>query len=169
MKRKGREFQLTSQMGEYLVAVELGRRGYICTTFTQNVPDFDIIAIDESLKRSIPIQVKTMRKGGSFQSRATQWMDIEFEGELQKIVRKKPLAKPKLIYVMVELGERYGEDSFFVLRMRELQNLYYHNYKQWLEKCGGRRPRKPESLHNAIWPRHLEKYRDNWKILKEEQ
>ena len=67
---------------------------------------------------------------------------------------------------MVELGERYGEDSFFVLRLRELQEIYYQSYKGWLEKCGGRRPRSPKSLHNAIWSKHLEKYRDNWEILK---
>lgn len=42
----GRENQLTKQVGEYLVAAELCRRGFIATTFTGNVPDFDIIASD---------------------------------------------------------------------------------------------------------------------------
>jgi len=36
--------QLTKQVGEYLVAAEVCRRGLIATTFTGNVPHYDIIA-----------------------------------------------------------------------------------------------------------------------------
>ena len=42
--RSGRKNLLTKQIGEYLVAAELGRQGLIATTFTGNVPDFDILA-----------------------------------------------------------------------------------------------------------------------------
>jgi len=35
----GRSNKLVGQTGEYLVAAELSRRGYIATTFTGNVPD----------------------------------------------------------------------------------------------------------------------------------
>ena len=168
MKTKGRAFQLTGQIGEYLVAVELGRRGYICTTFTQNVPDFDILAIDETLKRTIPIQVKTIRKGGGFQSRGTQWMEIEFEGDYQIVKGKTKITNPDLIYVLVELGDNYGEDKFYLLRKKQLQQLYFRNYKNWLKKHGGKKPRKPESLHCAIGARDLKKYEDNWGILEEE-
>ena len=35
---KGRHNKLVGQTGEYLVAAELSRRGYIATTFTGNVP-----------------------------------------------------------------------------------------------------------------------------------
>ena len=41
----GRSLQLTKQVGEYLVAAELCRRKLIATTFTGNVPDYDIVAI----------------------------------------------------------------------------------------------------------------------------
>jgi hypothetical protein len=40
----GRDVQLTRQIGEYLVCAELGRRGWIATTFTGSVPGFDILA-----------------------------------------------------------------------------------------------------------------------------
>ena len=46
--KTGRSKYLTKQAGEYLVAAELSRRGYIATTFTGNVPDYDIIAVDDS-------------------------------------------------------------------------------------------------------------------------
>ncbi len=119
MRRGGRAYQLTGQIGEYLVAVELGRRDYICTTFTQNVPDFDIIAIDKTLKRKIPIQVKTIRKGGNWQSTTTRWMNVEFIGDIQEIKGKTKISNPTLIHVLVELGEKYGEDRFFLLRKRD--------------------------------------------------
>jgi hypothetical protein len=38
--------QITKQVGEYLVAAEICRRGFIATTFTGNVPHYDI-ASDE--------------------------------------------------------------------------------------------------------------------------
>ena len=40
----GRTSKLVGQTGEYLVAAELSRRGLIATTFTGNVPHYDIIA-----------------------------------------------------------------------------------------------------------------------------
>ena len=41
----GRSNYLTKQTGEYLVAAELSRRGFIATTFTGNVPSYDIVAV----------------------------------------------------------------------------------------------------------------------------
>ena len=43
--------------------------------------------------------------------------------------------------------------------MSDLQNHVAENY------TGGRRPRNPESTHYAIWPKELEKYRDNWDLV----
>ncbi|HOU14094.1 MAG TPA: hypothetical protein PKZ84_13360 [Anaerolineae bacterium] len=61
----GRSNQLTKQLGEYLVACELARRGFVVATFSGNIPDFDLIATDFK-GTSYPIQVKTMR-GGAWQ------------------------------------------------------------------------------------------------------
>ena len=36
----GRQVQLTKQVGEYLVAAELSRRGLLTATFAGNVPDY---------------------------------------------------------------------------------------------------------------------------------
>ncbi|MEY4947887.1 MAG: hypothetical protein RL698_98 [Pseudomonadota bacterium] len=44
----GRRNKLVGQIGEFLVCAELGRLGYVATPFSGNVPDFDIIAVDES-------------------------------------------------------------------------------------------------------------------------
>ena len=46
----GRDMQLTKMIGEYLVCAELCRRGLLATTFTGNVPEFDILATDKRLQ-----------------------------------------------------------------------------------------------------------------------
>ncbi|WP_151891987.1 MULTISPECIES: hypothetical protein [unclassified Halomonas] len=45
---KGRSNKLVGATGEYLVAAELSRRELIATTFTGNVPHYDIVASDEN-------------------------------------------------------------------------------------------------------------------------
>jgi hypothetical protein len=30
---------------------------------------------------------------------------------------------------------------------------------------GGRRPKNPQSMHCAIWPRELERFRNNWALV----
>lgn len=52
--------KLVGQSGEYLVAMELSRRGLIATTFTGNVPHYDIIASDIT-GRHFTVQVKAGR------------------------------------------------------------------------------------------------------------
>jgi VCBS repeat protein len=55
----GRSNYLTKQTGEYLVAAELSRRGCIATTFTGNVPHYDIVAVDEHGGHAL-VQVKAI-------------------------------------------------------------------------------------------------------------
>ena len=53
----GRGMQLTRQAGKHLVVAELGRRGYVATPFSGNIPMFDVLAADLR-GRAVPIQVK---------------------------------------------------------------------------------------------------------------
>ncbi len=55
----GRQNKLVGQTGDYLVASELSRRGLIATTFTGNVPHYDIIASNDKGKH-ISVQVKNV-------------------------------------------------------------------------------------------------------------
>lgn len=165
MKKSGRQMTVVSQAGEFLVSVELTRREYFCTPFAKNVPEFDLIAVDNNLK-SIPIQVKTIRKSSpDFPGTATTWMEVEFEGDVQK-VRKKKLSNPDLIFVFVVLGDKYGEDRFFILSKKEAQEIHFRKYKNWLKKYGGVRPRKPKSLHCSVVPEDLKEYENNWALIE---
>jgi hypothetical protein len=159
----GRSNQLIKQIGEYLVACELARRGLLVATFSGNVPDFDLIATDFK-GSSCPIQVKTV-KGGSWQFSIDKFADITFDGSKQLIGNRKPLSIPDLVCVFVVAAEKYGEDQFFVLEWSKVQDIAIANYTSWLDSHGGVRPRKPDSLHCSIIESDLQPYKDNWSFI----
>jgi len=74
---RGRSTQITGQIGEYLVAAELCRRGFFSTTFTVNIPHYDIIA-SENTGKHIPIQVKAINSG-SWQLNMKKFCDVQIE------------------------------------------------------------------------------------------
>ena len=159
----GHSNQLIKQIGEYLVACELARRGLLVATFSGNVPDFDLIATNIK-GSSCPIQVKTI-KGGSWQFSIDKFADVTFDGNKQIIGNRKPLSIPDLVCVFVVAAEKYGEDQFFVLEWSKVQDIIISNHIRWLDSHGGVRPRKPDSLHCAIVQSALQPYKDNWSVI----
>ena len=75
----GRNMQLTKMISEYLVCAEFCRGGLLATTFTGNVPEFDILATDKDLQ-TIPIQVKGNAKG-DWILRANPFLNINYNEE----------------------------------------------------------------------------------------
>jgi hypothetical protein len=159
----GRGNQLTKQIGEYLVAAELGRRGYVAATFSGNIPDYDIVATDGEFK-SVPVQVKAIT-GNSWQLNFSRFAVVRFEGQRQIVERPLRLATP-IACVMVALGE-YGQDRFYVLEWRQLRDILVRGYRANLKKKNGIRPKRFDSLHTAVSESQLAKYRDNWGLIAE--
>ena len=158
----GRGNQLTKQVGEYLVAAELGRRGYVAATFSGNVPEYDIIATDSQF-RSVPVQVKAIT-GKSWQLDFSRFAEVRFEDRQQIIERPKKQPRP-IACVMVALGD-YGSDRFYILEWRRLRDILVRAYRANLERKGGVRPVRYDSLHTAVSEVELSKYRDNWSLLE---
>jgi hypothetical protein len=165
----GRGMMLTKQIGEYLVACELARRGLVVATFSGNVPDFDIIAINAK-GEAFPVQVKAIR-GGSWQFSVDKFVEIKFDFDSEKQIVKqivgklKPQSIANLVCVFVIAGEKYGDDQFFVLEWKKVQEIAVNSYKSWLELHGNVRPKKHYSLHCAIRKSDLERYQDNWSVI----
>jgi len=82
----GRSNKLVGQTGEYLVAAELSRHGYIATTFTGNVPDYDIIASNE-IGKHVSVQVKASRSSSWQFGDISRYCRVSFKGRHQ-IVRR---------------------------------------------------------------------------------
>lgn len=114
----GRSNKLVGQVGEYLVCAELGKRGFIATSFTGNVPEFDLIIADEKLK-TIPIQVKTSRSD-NWPTKANRWIDIEIDDLNKRQIDhgNSVISNPELIYICVSLSEPDTNirDRFFILK-----------------------------------------------------
>ncbi len=166
----GRSMQLTKQVGEYLVAAELCRRGLISTTFTGNVPGFDILATNERLL-TIPIQVKTMskdKKTWQFKDIKRDFLDISISNNIQEVKGKKRLKARDLIYVFIKLKEQ-NQDEYYIIRMRDLQDIIYRKYKGWLAKVRGKRPRNPNSTHCSLYPKDVKDYKNRWEIITNSQ
>ena len=111
----GRSNYLTKQAGEYLVAAELSWRGYIATTFTGNVPYYDIIAVDDS-GGHVVVQVKAIA-GKSWQFNATDFADIVMQGQQQivRCARQEPY--PNLVCALVQIARANSGalDRFYIL------------------------------------------------------
>ena len=146
--KKGRNNKLAGQIGEYLVCAELGRRGYIATSFTGNVPEFDLIVANDDLK-TIPVQVKTSRSD-NWPSRASLWIKIEIDEKNKKQIDHGDLtiSNPDLIYVCVALTPPDDEarDRFFILRKKDLQEICSNNYRRWMNTINWKRPKNYKSL-----------------------
>lgn len=117
----GRNMQLTKQVGEYLVASELARRGFLSSTFSGNIPEFDIVATNQKGISKL-IQVKTVN-GGSWQFSIDRFVSIKMEGSKQIIGGKITQPIKELICILVNLGSKYGEDEFFILKWSKLKTF----------------------------------------------
>jgi hypothetical protein len=160
----GRNMQLTKQVGEYLVSAELCRNGWVSTTFTGNIPDFDIIAINEQF-RTVLVQVKTIRKG-SWQFDGRKFLKIKVSGGFQNVEEETVLPNQNIVCVLVKLNGQ-SRDEYYVCTMKNLQKIIHQNYAGWLSKHGGKRPRKAASTHCTVSSEQLKSFENNWSLLAE--
>lgn len=158
--------KLAGQIGEYLACAELGRRGFIATAFTGNVPEYDLLVCNESLE-TIPVQVKTSR-GTSWISRADQWLDIRIDDASKKQVNRGPLAirNPKLIFICIALGSSRAEDRFFICEKADIQKVCIASYTRWMDPKGWIRPVNYKSLDNRYSVEDLQQFENNWALIE---
>lgn len=160
----GRSNKLVGQTGEYLVAAELSRRGLIATTFTGNVPHYDIIASNEDGKH-VSVQVKASR-GSSWQfGNITQFCNISFKGKHQIVGKRKRCPTQRLVVVFVAIGVD-GADRYYIMTWRMLRDLIVKNHKNYLSRHGGMRAQTWDSLHSAVLEKDLKPYKDKWSIIE---
>ena len=143
----GRQVQLTKQVGEYLVAAELSRRGLLTATFAGNVPDYDIVATGGRGQTAL-VQVKAIA-GPSWQFDSRTFTDVRYKAGAQTMGQPTTPPAGDLICVFVRL-QPDGTDRFYVLRWPELHRVLINGYRGHLERHGGRRPKRGRLLpHGA--------------------
>ena len=164
---KGRNNKLTGQIGEYLVCAELGRRGFIATPFSGNVPAFDVLATDEFC-RAVPIQVKTSNSD-NWNATATDWMDIDLDLEtgLQSLRGLATISNPDLVYVCVAIAkaDSVQRDRFFILTKTDVQQAIVKGYSEFMDKHNWKRPRSVGSFDSRYFIPMIEQFENNWDLI----
>jgi len=167
----GRQKQLIKQVGEYLVAAELCRRELIATSFTGNVPIFDILAITSNDVMKT-IQVKATRTDGGWNLDASHFLDFKNAVDnTQHIKGIRNLSNKNTIFCFVKLGSFGCEnnlsrrDEFYLLPIDKLQEIIHDNYSGYLKKVNNYRRKNPQSHHMKIKKEHISKFKDNWNCV----
>ena len=134
--------------GEYFVAAELSRLGYVASVTLRNTRGIDILASNADATKSVGIQVKTC------QSDRPDWMmNKKAEVELAR----------NLFYVFVCLPQT-GTPTFHVVPRKVVAKYVSESHKRWLETPGrGGRQHVDTDMRRF---RDIEcEYRNRWDLL----
>ena len=109
---------LVGVAGEYFVAAELSRRGYVASISLRNTRGLDILATNQDATRSITIQVKTS------QVALKDWMLSE---------KSEDFISDNHFYVFVGLGGVEERPGFHVVPSRVVAERISIGHKAWLK------------------------------------
>jgi len=125
--------------GEYFVAAELSRRGYIASITLRNTRGVDILASNRDATRSVAIQVKANQRG------TPEWILNE------KIEREEEVSDglpENLFFVFVSIPPSGAPPSYHVVSRCEVSRLAREGHERWLASPG--RSGRPHSTNNPI-------------------
>ena len=130
--------QLSGVAGEYFVAAELSRHGFLAAVTLRNTDGIDILASDEHGNNQLAIQVKTTQ--GKNKWPLTNKVELEVDAADNKY------------YVFVTLPNDVSEaPSYSIIQARQLGAFIKQAHKDWLAE-----PNKKRKDHN------LRQYEQYW-------
>lgn len=143
---------ITGAAGEFHVAAELSRRGWLATVTIKNSPDTDVLAQDPETERLIAVQTKTASPGS--------WFRLKDKNEA-------PSARDGLWFVLVALRGEAERPAFYVIPRDHLAAMIYADHREWLATPG-----RGGKAHNDNEQRNLSEadvagYLDRWDLLKQ--
>lgn len=139
---------LSGIAGEYLVAAELSRRGYIASLTLRNTQGIDVLASSADGSRQVAIQVKCD------QGKGPEWILGS---------KAERLSASHLFYVFVRLHDG-GTPEFFVVPSADVAEFTTGSHREWLAKPG-RRGQAHKDTPIRIFSDRQGMYRDAWARL----
>lgn len=139
---------LSGISGEYFVAAELSRRGYVASLTLRNTRGIDLLVSNADATKSVGIQVKTK------QGRGADWMlNQKVEGDTAE----------NLYFVFVTLN---GLDSpeYYVVPKKVVAKFSRENHARWLSTPGRYGQAHVDSPMRKFKDSEG-KYRDRWDLL----
>ena len=140
----------TGVAGEYFVAAELSRRGYIASISLRNTRGIDILATNQAATRSITIQCKTNQRGAKI------WMLNQ---------KSEDFFAPDHYYVFVALGSATERPRFHVVPSQTVAKFIAESHQKWLQTPGrGDRQHIDSAMRN--FRDEDDTYLDRWDLLR---
>lgn len=112
---------LSGVAGEYFVAAELSRLGYIASVTLRNTRGIDILVSNASATRQIGIQVKTN------QGSKPEWV---------LSAKAEDFYADNLFYVFVNLKGREERPDFYIVPSKVVADSIRESHRQWLDTPG---------------------------------
>ena len=137
--------------GEYFVAAELSRRGYVASLTLRNTKGIDILASNQDATKAVGIQVKTTL------GLRPRWI-------LTKKAEVLPVGLAvNLFFVFVALPEDGSLPSYHIVARETVSDLVRRNHEEWLKTPPRFGQRFDSSLRQFV--DFENKYRDRWAAL----
>jgi hypothetical protein len=135
--------------GEYFVAAELSRRGYIASITLRNTGGIDILASNADASRQVGIQVK------SNQGDVRDWILNQ---------KAENYYAENLYYIFVNLKEPTERPDFFIVPSEIVGRLVKEGHQLWLNTPGKHGQKHMDSTIRKF--RDVDgEYRERWDLL----
>ena len=140
---------LVGVSGEYFVAAELSRLGFVASVTLRNTRGIDIVATNANASRSVGIQVKTNR------GKKKVWVLDQKAEDYQSEI---------LFYVFVTLNGRDQRPDYHVVPSGMVASFITKNHREWLAQ-----PNRAGGAHRDNRIRNFrdvtEEYLGRWDLL----
>jgi hypothetical protein len=142
---------LTGVAGEYFVAAELSKRGYIASITLRNTRGIDILVSNRNANKSVGIQVKSTKY-----SNTRSWMLNE---------KAEDYYADNLFYVFVNLKEKDQRPDFFVVPSGIVARYIKRSHKNWIKKPNRKGGKHKDTSLRRFFDKKGE-YLERWDLLK---
>lgn len=140
---------LAGVAGEYFVAAELSRRGYIASISLRNTRGIDVLATNQDGSRSVTIQCKTSQRPQK------RWVLSE---------KGADFVSPTHFYVFVLLGVAGERPQYHVVPSRDVANYLKADHEKWINTPGkGGRKHVDNSIR--VFADKDDEYLERWDLL----
>jgi hypothetical protein len=140
---------LVGVAGEYYVAAELSRKGYVASITLRNTRGIDIVVSNEDGNKTVNIQVKTKREGIS------DWIMSK---------KAEDIRDKNMFYVFVSLIKEEKRTEFHIVPSIIVSDYVTKEHSDWL-KAPGRNGRMHNDTNMRIFADLEKKYLERWDLL----
>lgn len=136
--------------GEYFVAAELSRRGYLCSITLKNTKGVDILVSNENSSSLVGVQVKTNN------SDRKAWL-------LNK--KAENLSDNNLVYVFTNLKGIENLPDLYIVESRIVAEYVTKNHQEWLDTLG-KKGQKHKDSPMRMFRDEAGIYKGNWQLFE---